>query len=148
MLDLPHSKRDIGVRPTPCIVLVCRVYRREIGFELCDFYQFCNGIQLNRVLPPGPRDYWNELAAEHKTAPEHMKWMYDPDPFAARLLVNERQAKAARKREETSQGPSDPARNTSVSNQFSHVPEVKMASGLRELVDDAIKKVSCQRLTL
>jgi ATP-dependent RNA helicase DHX57 len=72
-----------------------------------------------------------------------MNWMYDPDPFAARLLVDERRAKAARKREETSLGPSNPSRDTSVSSQFSQVPEVKMASGLRELVDDAIKKVRC-----
>ena len=57
-------------------------------------------MQLNRVLPPGPREYWNELAAEHKNAPEHTKWMYDTDPFAARKEVDERQAKAAKKREE------------------------------------------------
>ena len=66
--------------------------------------KFGNGTPLDRVLPPGPRDYWRELAAEHKEAPEHQKWMYEADPFAARRTVDERQEKSAKKREEKSKG--------------------------------------------
>lgn len=99
--------------------------------------QFCNGIQLNRVLPSGPRDYWVELAAEHKNAPEHMQWMYDADPFAARRAVDERQAKAAKNRQEGN--PKDS--KTQASQEFAHAPEVRMASELRDMVEDVVKKV-------
>ena len=46
--------------------------------------QFANNLQLNRVLPPGPREYWAQLVDEQKRSPDHMKWMWEPDPFAAR----------------------------------------------------------------
>lgn len=100
-------------------------------------------MQLNRVLPPGPREYWNELAAEHKNAPEHTKWMYDTDPFAARKEVDERQAKAAKKREEVDENRSSSSRNqVVVSGEFALAPEVRMASSLRDIVEEAIKKAS------
>jgi ATP-dependent RNA helicase DHX57 len=65
-----------------------------------------------------------------------MIWMYDADPFTARREVNERQATAARKHDSTGAKTSGP-----VSDPFSQIPEVKMATPLRELVEDAIKKV-------
>ena len=93
-------------------------------------------MQLHLVLPPGPKDYWSQLAAEHKSAPAHMKWMYDPDPFEAR------QAKATKDRNVAAQGtPSRQATGALSSSEFSQAPEVKMATALRELVEDAIKKV-------
>lgn len=100
-------------------------------------------MQLNRVLPAGPRDYWNELAAEHSNVPEHMKWMYEADPFAARKAVDERQAKAAQKRGQSSSDThTDSARgNSVVSGELSTVPEVRMATTLREQVEDAVKQV-------
>ncbi|KAF9015717.1 P-loop containing nucleoside triphosphate hydrolase protein [Cyathus striatus] len=103
-------------------------------------YRFCNGIQLNRVLPPGPRDYWNELAAEHKLIPDHQKWMYGEDPFAAQLEVSERQNKAAKRRDDTSgEKESNPSKFRQ-SNEYAQAPEVKMATGLRELVEESIKQ--------
>lgn len=65
-----------------------------------------------------------------------MKWMYDADPFAARQEVNERQAKAARKQESAGAKTSG-----LISYEFSQTPEVKMATPLREFVEDVIKKV-------
>lgn len=100
-------------------------------------YRFCNGLQLNRVLPPGPRDYWTELATEHKNAPEHMKWMYDADPFAARRAVDERQAKAAQNRQ---QGNSKTSILPVGSKEFANSPEVRMSTELRDLVEDVVKK--------
>jgi ATP-dependent RNA helicase DHX57 len=104
------------------------------------FYQFCNGIQLNRVLPPGPRGYWAELAAEHKKAPSHQSWMYDADPFAARKAVAERQEKAAKKREEAQQAAKAPAPESELDPR-NDPPEVKLSTELRELVENAIKMV-------
>lgn len=67
--------------------------------------------------------------------------MYDADPFAAQREVEERQTKAAQKREEPS--PQNIAgRSPHVSTEFSRSPEVRMASSLRDTVEDAVKKVS------
>lgn len=98
-------------------------------------------MQLNRVLPPGPREYWLELAAQHKAAPEHQKWMYDADPFAARKEVEERQAKVAQKKEEKVTVLQEDTHTSSVSPEFTRAPEVKMSSTLRDLVEDTVKKV-------
>lgn len=62
--------------------------------------------------------------------------MYDADPFAARQEVNERQARATVKHENTGARQSG-----TISDEFSQIPEVKMATPLRELVENAIKKV-------
>lgn len=110
-------------------------------------HQFCNGIQLNRVLPPGPREYWVELAAEHKNVPEHQKWMYDADPFAARREVDERQAKAAKKKEASNQGEGTSHSISAPSPEFVNAPEAKMASSLRDFVEDAVKKAILQPLS-
>lgn len=104
------------------------------------FYQFCNGIQLNHVLPPGPRDYWAELAAERKKAPSHQDWMYEADPFAARKSVNERQEKAVKKKEEIEQAATRPVPRTEP-DPFDDSPEVRLSAELRELVENAIKTV-------
>lgn len=102
-----------------------------------NFTQFCNNIQLNRVLPEGPRQYWKQLEEEHRTAPEHLKWQYDPDPFAAQLAVEERQRKVAVKREKQSVQ-KDEGGDLAV---LKKGMEVRMGDGLRELVENAIKKV-------
>ena len=120
------------------MLVLCANFGRDLS------EQFCNGIQLNRILPPGPRDYWNELAAEHKNAPEHQKWMYDADPFAARRMVDERQAKAAQRREDAARPESSRSQGSSTttpSSEFLYAPEVKMATNLRDLVESSVKKV-------
>ena len=109
--------------------------------------KFSNGLQLNRVLPQGPREYWNELLQEQKNVVEHQKWMYDADPFAARDEVAARQAKSSEKRVQREEGPSssNAHRAPTTSGEFSQAPEAKMASGLRDLVEDVVKKVRLLR---
>lgn len=97
-------------------------------------------MQLNRVLPPGPREYWSELAAQHRAAPDHQRWMYDADPFAARKEVGERQTKAAQKKEENVPGLQRDTHKPSISPEFTQAPEVRMSSSLRDLVEDTVKK--------
>ncbi|TFK41870.1 P-loop containing nucleoside triphosphate hydrolase protein [Crucibulum laeve] len=134
------QKETVRMEPHPPYCRPTPVEARHWGATYA-LYRFCNGIQLNRVLPAGPRDYWNELAIQHKTVPEHQKWMYSADPFAAQQEVRERQDKAEKKREEAvAPSSSSNTRTSNVSNEFSSAPEVRMASGLRELVEDAIKK--------
>lgn len=68
--------------------------------------------------------------------------MYDADPFLAQKQVEERQAKATRKHEEASR-PTTESQDTykSSGKLSSEHPEVIMASSLRQLVENAIKKV-------
>lgn len=88
-----------------------------------------------------------QLAAEHKNTPEHLKWMYDADPFAARKMVEQRQAKAAEKRAEP-EPKSDPHTGSSnASPGFQNWPEVKMSNELRNQVEDAVKQV-CRLLVM
>jgi ATP-dependent RNA helicase DHX57 len=66
-----------------------------------------------------------------------LKWQYDPDPFAAQLAVEERQRKAAVKREKHSVQ-KDEGDDLAI---LKKGMEVRMGDGLRELVENAIKKV-------
>ena len=73
--------------------------------------------------------------------------MYEADPFAAWKAVEARQAKAAAKRiEQAEQAESGKSKAPSVPGVFSNALEVKMASQLRDLVEDAIKQVPAPTL--
>ncbi|KAF9245882.1 P-loop containing nucleoside triphosphate hydrolase protein [Melanogaster broomeanus] len=129
------QKETVRFEPHPPYTRTTALEARHWGATYA-LYRTCNGIQLNRVLPPGPREYWSELAAEHKAAPDHQKWMYEADPFAARKEVEERQLKAAQRKEVEAAEDRGDAHKASVSREFAQVPEVKMTSGLRDLVED------------
>ncbi|KAG7452226.1 P-loop containing nucleoside triphosphate hydrolase protein [Guyanagaster necrorhizus] len=131
------EKESVRLTPHPPYVMPSALEARHWGATYA-LYRFCNDIQLNRVLPVGPRSYWTQLAAEHKNAPEHLKWMYDADPFTARKMVDWRQAKAAEKRAEP-EAKSD-SHKSEASSGFQNWPEVKMSNELRDQVEDAVKQ--------
>ncbi|TRM66280.1 P-loop containing nucleoside triphosphate hydrolase protein [Schizophyllum amplum] len=136
-----HQKDVVKMEPHPAYICPSAIEARHWGATYA-LYRFCNGIQLNRVLPPGPRDYWNTLAAEHKAVPEHQQWMYADDPFKAKKEVEERQAKATERREAAAQ-PAEAVeahRGGSSAIDDHRIPEVVMVGSLRELVEDAVKK--------
>ncbi len=66
--------------------------------------------------------------------------MYEADPFAARKSVNDRQEKAAKKKEDIQQAATRPVPQTGP-DPFGNSPEVKLSTELRELVENAIKTV-------
>ncbi|KAI1793062.1 P-loop containing nucleoside triphosphate hydrolase protein [Ganoderma leucocontextum] len=132
------ERETVRLEPYPPYVMPSVLEARHWGATYA-LYRFCNGIQLDRVLPPGPRDYWKQLATEHKVAPAHQSWMYEADPFAARKVVSERQEKATQKREEASR-PEAHSRPIQQSSEFANAPEVKMASSLRDFIEDTVKK--------
>ncbi|CCL98140.1 uncharacterized protein FIBRA_00134 [Fibroporia radiculosa] len=132
------QRESVRLEPHPPYLRPTSLEARHWGATYA-LYRFCNGIQLNRVLPPGPREYWNNLSAEHKNAPEHQKWMYDADPFAARKAVEERQAKAAQKAQASGRE-AQCSIVSQTSGEFLNAPEAKMASSLRDVVEDSIKK--------
>jgi ATP-dependent RNA helicase DHX57 len=68
--------------------------------------------------------------------------MYESDPFAARKVVDERQAKAAKLKEDQEAALNGGRkREKPVTNEFTSAPEVKMASSLRDRVETVIKQV-------
>lgn len=136
------QRETVRMEPHPPYLRPTALEARHWGATYA-LYRFCNGFQLHLTLPAGPKAYWNELAAEHKAIPDHQKWMYEADPFLAQQEVKKRQAKAAEKREEaTSNSSTIDVRKVASSNEFSQSPEVRMATSLRELVEDAVKEAS------
>ncbi|THV01418.1 P-loop containing nucleoside triphosphate hydrolase protein [Dendrothele bispora CBS 962.96] len=137
------QKESVQMEPHPPKICPTALEARHWGATYA-MYRFSNGLQLNRVLPPGPREYWIELSEEHKKAPEHQKWMYDPDPFAARKEVDERQARAAEKRAEVAAATSNDARDNrkgrDAFNEFSKALPVRMATSLRDMVEELVKQ--------
>ncbi|KAG6873855.1 hypothetical protein C0995_010467 [Termitomyces sp. Mi166 len=102
-------------------------------------YRFCNGTRKHLVLPPEPRKYWNELAQEHKNSPSHLKWKYAEDPFAAH--EEQEKARAAKRESATAkEASSRKSSYTQVPGEFTQAPEVKMAAGLREQVQESIRQ--------
>lgn len=106
------------------------------------------------TLPPSIRPYWTTLTAEKAGAPEHRAWEWNPDPFAAKKEVDNRQEKRKEKekaKEEADDGyggGSGSGRGAPVSNgtggggrAWEGVPEVRMAPGLREHVEGTVRKV-------
>ena len=103
------------------------------------------------VLPPSIRPYWSTLLAEKAAAPAHREWEWNPDPFAAKKQVEERQAKRKEKlekidKDETVQGRKEAgngmAQASGGERGWKNVPEVKMTQTQREVVEEIIRRVS------
>ena len=67
--------------------------------------------------------------------------MYESDPFAAHKAVRLRQEEAAKQKAASEAGSSNPTARSQVSKEFINAPEVKMAASLRDIVEEAIRKV-------
>lgn len=103
-------------------------------------YRFSNNLQLHRLLPPGPREYWAQLEEDRKKAPEHLAWQYEPDPFAAQKEVKARQDAALQRRKKKELGPNKQDMDPAMGRIF----EVRMAGSVREMVENVIKEVHTQ----
>lgn len=76
-------------------------------------------------------------------APQHLSWMYEPDPWAAKRSVENRQAKAATRKEEVAAAPVVSSEERKAAREFSGAVEVRMAPAMRDLVERCIKDVRC-----
>ncbi|TDL28076.1 P-loop containing nucleoside triphosphate hydrolase protein [Rickenella mellea] len=132
------QKQTVRLEPHPPYFRSTSIEARHWGATYA-LHRVCSGMQYHIGLPPGPREYWTELTNERKLAPEHMAWMWDSDPFAARRAVDDRQAKAAAKRQAIPDA-STSSSHSNASREFDQAPEVKMSSGLRDKVESAIKQ--------
>ncbi|WWD01093.1 hypothetical protein V866_008031 [Kwoniella sp. B9012] len=121
-------------------------------------FRFCSHLPMAMTLPPSIRPYWSTLTAEKAAAPPHRSWEYDPDPFAAKKEVEDRQNKkkdkeAAREAEVDGRIAGPSGRGTPVAREanqggggtaWDRAPEVKMASSLRETVEATVRKMMRQ----
>ncbi|WWD09835.1 hypothetical protein V865_007963 [Kwoniella europaea PYCC6329] len=121
-------------------------------------FRFCSHLPMAMTLPPSIRPYWSTLTAEKAAAPPHRSWEYDPDPFAAKKEVEDRQNKkknkeAAREAEVDGRSAGPSGRGTPVAREanqggggtaWDRAPEVKMASSLRETVEATVRKMMQQ----
>jgi len=103
-------------------------------------HRFSNNLQLHRLLPPGPREYWARLEEDRKKAPQHLAWQYEPDPFAAQKEVKARQEAASQRRKKKELG----ANEQDINITMGHIPEVRMAGSVRDMVENIIKEVRAQ----
>jgi len=110
---------------------------------------------MGMTLPPSIRPYWTTLTAEKAAAPEHRAWEWSPDPFAAKKEVESRQTRRKEKEEKVANGTATPNGRSGGGGgggggggsgpggkYWEGVPEVRMAPGLREMVEGVVRKVS------
>ncbi|EJD54594.1 P-loop containing nucleoside triphosphate hydrolase protein [Auricularia subglabra TFB-10046 SS5] len=132
---------SVRLEPHPPYYMPTALEARHWGATYA-LYRVANHLQLDRVLPPGPREYWKQLAAEHKLAPPHLAWMYEQDPWAAKRSVEERQTKAAARKEEVKAAPVLSPEERKAAREFEGAVEVRMAPAMRDLVEKCIKDSS------
>ncbi|KAL9126106.1 MAG: hypothetical protein Q9217_004793 [Psora testacea] len=90
---LPASVKHIAAQPTA-------VEARHFAATYA-LFRVCSMKNIHMMLPPTFRDLWKKEFQELKTADveEGKSWMYEADPFAAKLQKEEAQALMAKKRE-------------------------------------------------
>jgi ATP-dependent RNA helicase DHX57 len=132
------TKETVVMQPYPPLSLPTSLEAKHWGATYA-LYRFSNNLQLHRLLPPGPREYWAELEKDHKTCPDHLKWQYEADPFAAKRMVEQRQEVASRKK--IAEQATGHLQDHSRSKEYEKAPEVRMASSMRERVEDVVKEV-------
>ncbi|KAM6498647.1 P-loop containing nucleoside triphosphate hydrolase protein [Amanita muscaria] len=130
------EKESVRMEPRPAYTRPSAIEARHWGATYA-LYRFCNHMKLHLVLPPGPRDYWNELEVEHKSAAPQLQWLYATDPFAAKKEFEDREAQLSQPNKSASRSG---RQRGEASGGYKDLPEVKMASTIRELVEEAIKK--------
>jgi ATP-dependent RNA helicase DHX57 len=136
--DIRNSpdKERVRIMPQPPLSLPTANEAKHWGATYA-LHRFSNNLQLHRLLPPGPREYWGQLEDNRKKAADHLAWQYEPDPFAAQKEVKARQEAALQRRKKKELGPSEQDINLAMGL----VPEVRMAASVREMAENVIKEV-------
>ncbi|KAL9640813.1 MAG: hypothetical protein Q9164_000048 [Protoblastenia rupestris] len=108
-LKLPPTMKHLAIQPTA-------VEARHFAATYAIF-RVCSMKNIHMMLPPKYRDYWKKEFQELKSADANdgRGWMYEADPFAARLERAEAQALMFKKREEREKQKAKEATNPMVS---------------------------------
>ncbi|WFD30080.1 RNA helicase [Malassezia sp. CBS 17886] len=101
-------------------------------------FRLFNHLGLQRVLPPGPREYWAKLEHVKAAAPPGDAWKWESDPFDAALRRDAERAARDKARQEGDTARAHP-RAPVLSRAWMRAPEVRMAPALRELVERIVR---------
>ncbi|KAN0062041.1 putative ATP-dependent RNA helicase ucp12 [Thecaphora frezii] len=114
-------------------------------------FRIFNNLSLYRALPPGPREYWQTLEAYKKQAPSHQDWMWEADPFDAQIKREAEKAKKEKEREAAEKAAASGevkiingklnGSGRTLSKAWQEAKEVRMASSLREKVENTIRRL-------
>ncbi|OCF36386.1 ATP-dependent RNA helicase A [Kwoniella heveanensis BCC8398] len=156
-----YNLDEVRLQPHPPLEIATAAEAKHYAATYA-LFRFCSHLPMAMTLPPSIRPYWSTLTAEKAASPPHRAWEYNPDPFAAKKEVEDRQTKkkdkdaAAKEAEEDGFGasgsggksargtPAKEANKGGGGHEWERAPEVKMASSLREMVEGTVRKMMQQ----
>lgn len=128
--------RDFSGHEGSCIALDSKEKAKHWGATYA-LFRLCSNLSLESVLPTGPREYWKDLASHKSKAPEHLAWLWSPDPFEAQQKLNaEKQAKQAAREKKVQEAEKGPK----LSKAWMQAREVRMAKDLRDMVEQTVRE--------
>ena len=101
-------------------------------------FRLYNHLSMNRMLPPGPREYWLELEKVKAQSPASDGYKWEPDPFDA-LQKRDAEREARKKEHEAREAQRNDPTQRPMSKVWQRALEVRMAPALRELVEATIR---------
>lgn len=146
---LPISHKDLAIQPT---AVEARHFAATYGL-----FRVCSMRNIHMMLPPMYRDLWkNQFSAlKAEDVQEGKGWMYEADPFIAKLEREEAQALNQKKREEREkqksndvertvnlgigQGQSSSASHGNAMKHWKRVPKVEMGKNIRAQVEELVR---------
>ncbi|PWN93631.1 P-loop containing nucleoside triphosphate hydrolase protein [Acaromyces ingoldii] len=135
--------RDPSGHEGSAVALPSKEHARHWGATYA-LFRLCSTLSLYRVLPSGPREYWQELAQHKQQAPKHLAWLWADDPFeVAQKMQAEKEAKReakAKQAELEAKGEYVNAPGRPLSKAWQEAVEVRMASSLRHAVEKTVRE--------
>ena len=146
---LPLSHKDLAIQPT---AVEARHFAATFGL-----FRVCSMRNIHMMLPPIYRDLWkNEFRTlKAEDVQEGRGWMYEADPFMAKLEREEAQALNQKQRKEREKQKSNEANKTvnlgigegqssttSHGNAMKHwarVPKIEMGKNIRARVEELVR---------
>lgn len=101
--------------------------------------QLFSNLSLNRALPPGPREYWQDLVSMKSSSPSTQDWKWSEDPFDAQQKRKASAAAALLAKQNNSSSSGGTSYSKPLSKAWEEAREVRMAPALRELVEETVK---------
>ena len=146
---LPLSHKDLAIQPT---AVEARHFAATYGL-----FRVCSMRNIHMMLPPMYRDLWKTQfsALKAEDVQEGRGWMYEADPFMAKLEREEAQLLNQKKREEREKqksndvdrtvnlgighGQSSSASHGNAMKHWTRVPKIEMGKIIRAQVEELVR---------
>lgn len=146
---LPPSHKDLAIQPT---AVEARHFAATYGL-----FRVCSMRNIHMMLPPMYRDLWkNQFSAlKAEDVQESRGWMYEADPFIAKIEREEAQVLNQKKREEQEKqksndvditvnlgigyGKSSSASHGNAMKHWTRVPKIEMGKNIRAQVEELVR---------